>query len=172
VAHASAPFALFVGHYWGAGASHIIAAFGAISAIGALNCWVLIQGEVPLGMARAGLLPAWFARVSKRDVPVRVLVMSSSLATILILTTSSPTLGGVFEFVAILTTCATLWLYLASCVAGLVRRVAVPAALIGLPFALFAFWGAGWKAVALSLLLMLTAVPLYFLRPRLAEQAA
>jgi basic amino acid/polyamine antiporter, APA family len=166
VAHASAPFALFVGHYWGAGASHIIAAFGAISAIGALNCWVLIQGEVPLGMARAGLLPIWFARVSRRDVPVRVLMLSSSLATVLILTTSSPTLGGVFEFVAILTTCATLWLYLAACVAGLVRRVAVPAAVIGLPFALFAFWGAGWKACGLSLLLMLTAVPLYFLRPK------
>ena len=174
VAKSSAPFALFVGRFWGGAASHTIALFGAIAAIGALNGWVLIQGEVPLGMARAGLLPAWFAKVSSRDVPVRVLLVSSGLATVLILCTASPTLGGVFQFMAILASCATLWLYLAICIAALVRRIAMPAAAIGLVFSLFAFWGAGWQASGLSVVLMLTAIPLYFLRPRarLAEQPA
>lgn len=174
VAEAAAPFALFVGTFWGSAASNAIAAFAAIAAIGALNGWVLIQGEVPLGMARAGLLPAWFAKVSSRDVPVRVLLLSSTLATVLILTTSSPTLGGVFQALALLTTCTSLWLYLAACVAAIRRRVAVPVAAIGAMFSLFAFWGAGWQAAGLSVVLMLTAVPLYFLRPRaaLAEQSA
>lgn len=174
VAKSSAPFALFVGRFWGDGASHAIALFAAIAAIGALNGWVLIQGEVPLGMARAGLLPVWFAKVSARDVPVRVLLVSSALATVLILCTASPTLGGVFQFMAILASCATLWLYLAICVAALVRRVAMPTAAIGVAFSLFAFWGAGWEAAGLSVVLMLTAVPLYFLRPKagLAEQPA
>lgn len=166
VADSSAPFALFVGLFWGSAASGTIALFAAIAAIGALNGWVLIQGEVPLGMARAGLLPRWFAQVSKRDVPVRVLLLSSGLASVLILTTTSPTLGGVFQALALTTTCATLWLYLAVCVAALVRRIAVPAAAVGLAFGLFAFWGAGWQAAGLSLVLMLTAAPLYFLRPR------
>lgn len=164
VVASSAPFALFVGTYWGGAASGTIALFAAIAAIGALNCWVLIQGEVPLGMARAGLLPKWFARVSGRDVPVRVLVLSSGLASVLILTTSSPTLGGVFQAVALLTTCATLWLYLAVCIAALIRRIAVPAAAVGVAFSLFAFWGAGWQASGLSVVLMLTAAPLYWLR--------
>jgi len=174
VAKSSAPFALFVGQFWGSGASLLVALFAAIAAIGALNGWVLIQGEVPLGMARAGLLPAWFARVSRRDVPVRVLLVSSALATVLILCTTSPTLGGVFQFMAILASCATLWLYFAVCVAALVRRIAMPTAAIGLAFSLFAFWGAGWEAAGLSVVLMLTAIPLYFLRPRaaLAEQPA
>ena len=174
VAKSSAPFALFVGQFWGGAASHTIALFGAIAAIGALNGWVLIQGEVPLGMARAGLLPAWFAKVSSRDVPVRVLLVSSGLATVLILCTASPTLGGVFQVMAILASCATLWLYLAICIAALVRRIAMPAAAIGLVFSLFAFWGAGWQASGLSVVLMLTAFPLYFLRPKasLAEQPA
>jgi len=174
VARSSAPFALFVGQFWGAGAAQTIALFGAIAAIGALNGWVLIQGEVPLGMARAGLLPAWFAKVSSRDVPVRVLLVSSGLATVLILCTASPTLGGVFQFMAILASCATLWLYLAICGAALVRRVAIPTAAIGLIFSLFAFWGAGWQASGLSVVLMLTSIPLYFLRPRtkLAEKPA
>jgi len=125
-------------------------------------------------MARAGLLPGWFAKVSARDVPVRVLLLSSALGTVLLLFTASPTLGGVFQFMAILASCATLWLYLAICVAALVRRIAMPTAAIGLAFSLFAFWGAGWEAAGLSVVLMLTAIPLYFLRPRasLAEQPA
>jgi APA family basic amino acid/polyamine antiporter len=174
VATSTAPFALFVGQFWGAGASHAIALFGAIAAIGALNGWVLIQGEVPLGMARAGLLPAWFGRVSARDVPVGVLLLSSALASVLILMTASPTLGGVFQFMAIMATCATLWLYVAVCVAALRKRVAMPAAAVGLAFSLYAFVGAGREAFLLSFVLMLTALPLYLLRPRtgLAEQPA
>jgi APA family basic amino acid/polyamine antiporter len=171
VTASSAPFALFVGRFWGAGAAQAIAVFAAIAAIGALNGWVLIQGEVPLGMARAGLLPRWFGRVSPRDVPVGVLIVSSALASLLILTTASPTLGGVFQFMAIMATCASLWLYLAVCIAALRRRVAMPAAAIGLVFSLYAFVGAGGKAFLLSFVLMLTAVPLYFLRPRGARSA-
>ncbi len=174
VAASGAPFQLFVETYWGRGPALAVALFAAIAAIGALNCWVLIQGEVPLGMARAGLLPAWFARVTTRDVPVRVLVISSTLASLLVLSNASKSLGGVFEFAALLTTCASLWLYLAICVAALMRRVAMAAASIGLPFALFAFWGAGYEASGLSLLLMLTGIPVYLLRSRgaPAEQPA
>lgn len=174
VAASGAPFQLFVETYWGRGPALAVALFAAIAAIGALNCWVLIQGEVPLGMARAGLLPAWFARVTARDVPARVLVISSALASLLVLSNASKSLGGVFEFAALLTTCASLWLYLAICVAALMRRVAMAAASIGLPFALFAFWGAGYEASGLSLLLMLTGIPVYLLRSRSApaEQPA
>lgn len=161
-----APFQLFVGRFLGSGAGLVVAAFAAIAAIGALNCWVLIQGEVPLGMARAGLLPRWFGKVSARDVPVRMLAISSTAASLLVLFNASKSLAGVFEFAALLTTCASLWLYLAICVAALKCRVAVPAALIGVPFTLFAFWGAGWEATGLSIALMLVALPLYALRPR------
>ncbi len=166
VAQSPAPFALFFERYAMRGAATVIALFAAIAAIGALNCWVLLQGEVPLGMARAGLLPAWFGRVSRADVPVGVLLLSSGLASVLILSTSSPTMGGIFQFLALLTTCAALWFYLAICVAALKRGVAVPASLLGMAFALFAMWGAGWEATGLSVLLMLSAVPLYWMRPR------
>ncbi len=172
VATSPAPFELFVETFWGRGPGLSVAAFAAIAAIGALNGWVLIQGELPLGMARAGLLPAWFARVSARDVPVRVLIVSSTLASLLVLSHASGSLGGIFTFTMLLSTCATLWLYLAICVAALMRRVAVAAAAVGLAFTLVAFWGAGAAASGLSLLLMLTALPVYWLRGAPAEQAA
>ena len=174
VAASPAPFELFVATFWGRGPALSVALFAAVAAIGALNGWTLIQGEVPLGMARAGLLPRWFGQVSRRDVPVRVLLLSSALASALVLSNASKSLGGVFTFAALLSTCAALWLYAAICAAALVRRVAVPTAAIGLGFALFAFWGAGGEASGLSLVLMLTALPVYALRSRgaTAEQPA
>lgn len=161
-----APFALFVATFWGHGAAVGVALFAAIAAIGALNGWVLIQGEVPLGMARAGLLPRWFAAVSSRDVPVRVLVVSSTLASALVLFNASKSLAGVFSAAMLLSTCATLWLYVAVCAAALRQRVSVVTAAAGLAFTLLAFWGAGAEAAGLSLILMLTGVPMYWLRPR------
>ncbi len=168
-----APFELLVSTYWSAGPALAIAGFAAIAAIGALNGWVLIQGEVPLGMARAGLLPGWFGKVSARDVPVRVLLASSMLASLLVLSNASASLGNVFVFVATLATCSTLWLYAAIAVAAIKHRIAVPTAIVGLAFSVVAFVGAGEKAFALSFALMATAIPLYLLRPKriLAEQS-
>lgn len=168
--HAAAPFALFVETYVGHGPALAVALFAAIAAIGALNGWVLIQGEVPLGMARAGLLPAWFARVNARDVPVRVLLLSSTLASLLVYFNSSKTLGGVFQFVALLTASSNLWFYAAVCVAALVRRVAIVPAGLGLAFSIWALIGAGVGPSLLSLALMLTAIPAYFLRSRVPAQ--
>jgi APA family basic amino acid/polyamine antiporter len=125
-----------------------------------------MQGETPLGMARAGLLPRWFARVSGRDVPVPALILSSILASLLVLANASKSLAGVFEFAALLTTCSSLWLYLAITTAAIMRRQAVVISSLGLAFSLLAMWGAGWEASGLSLLLMLTGLPLYWLRGR------
>jgi APA family basic amino acid/polyamine antiporter len=137
----TAPFALFVETFWGRGAGLVVAAFAAISAIGALNCWVLVQGEVPL-------------------------------ASLLVLSTASRSLGKAFEFAALLTTSSALWLYLAICVAALVRRVAVPAAALGAPFTLWALWGAGVEASGWSLALMLTALPIYWWDRRAGDLGA
>lgn len=162
----SSPFALFFDTYVGHGSALIVSAFAAIAAIGALNAWVLMVGEVPLGMARAGLLPRWFGKVNQRDAPVRVLLLSSVLASLLVLANASKSLSGIFEFIALLTTCAALWLYIAICIASLLRGITVVPAALGLIFTLWAMWSAGLDASGLSLLLMLTAVPIYFLRFR------
>ncbi|TRW15087.1 APC family permease [Glacieibacterium frigidum] len=158
------PFALFVETFWGRGPALLVALFAAVAAIGALGCWVLLQSEVPLGMARAGLLPRWFGIVSARDVPVRVTLLSSVLASVLILAAGSDSLAGLYVFVGKLVTSTTLYLYLAICVAALIRRVAVIPAALGVPFTLWAMWGAGIEASGLGLLLTLTALPLYWMR--------
>nr|WP_277754273.1 amino acid permease [Sphingomonas glacialis] len=167
VANAQAPFALFVSTYWGAGAGLATAGFAAVAAIGALNGWTLVQGEVPLGMARAGLLPRWIGRTNARDVPVAILLVSSTLASLLILSNATRSLGGLLDFMLRLTSAATIWLYVGACLTALVMRVAPIAAALGLAFAAWAMVGAGFEAIGLSLALMLPALPFYFLRNRL-----
>ncbi|MDB5714120.1 MAG: amino acid permease [Sphingomonadales bacterium] len=164
VANSPAPFATFVETFLGHWPAVAVTLFAAIAAIGALNGWVLIQGEIPRGMAVEGLLPAWFGRTDCRDVPVGVLILSSALASALVMTNAAKSLSGIFEFMVLLTTASSLWFYFAACVAALRLRIAIPAAVLGLIFSVWAMWGAGIVASGLSLLLMLTVLPLYWMR--------
>lgn len=166
VAASDAPIALFVAQFWGTGASLMVAAFAAISAIGCLNGWVLMQGEVPLGMARAGLLPRFLAKTSGRDVPTLAVLISSLLASVLILSGAIPGLTGMLTFMLQLTTAATVWLYFGACLAALKLGLVRGAALIGLAAASWVLWGSGLEPLGLSVILMLTAVPLYFFAVR------
>jgi len=161
-----APVALFVGEFWGGAAGAVIAAFAMISALGCLNGYVLVLGEVPLGMARAGLLPRWMGHTSRRDVPVGAIVLAGVLASILILSNSTRSLSGLMTFMLNLAAAATIWLYLGVCAAALVLKVTRVAAAIGLAFAAWTLLGCGWQAVGWSVVLMLTAIPLFFIARR------
>lgn len=166
VAASNAPIALFVETFWGRGAGLAIAAFASIAAIGCLNGWTLMQGEVPLGMARSGLVPAFLSQTSLRDVPTTAILISSVVASLLVLSSAIPGFKSVLTFMLQLTTAATVWLYVGACAAAIALRVVRPAAIAGLAFSAWVLWGAGTEALLLSIGLMLTAVPLYWLRPR------
>lgn len=162
VAHADAPFQVFVARYWAVGPALTIALFAAISTIGTLNGWVLLQGEMPLAMARRGLLPAWFGKTRANGTPTRALLVSSTLASLFVLVNSSRSMGDLFAYMALLSTSATLWLYLACAAAALRLRVAIPVAAIGAVYALWTLWGAGIDVSGLSILLMIAGLPLYW----------
>jgi APA family basic amino acid/polyamine antiporter len=83
-------------------------------------------------------------------------------------------MGGLFTFMALLSTSASLWLYLAIALAAVKHRIARPLALLGTAYALWAIWGAGIDVSMLSLALMASGLPLYLLARRSAppKQAA
>jgi APA family basic amino acid/polyamine antiporter len=172
VAASDAPIAMFVETFWGRGASLAIAAFAAIAAIGCLNGWVLMQGEIPLGMARSGLTPAVLARTNGRDVPTFAILISSVVASFLALSGAVPGLSGALTFMLQLTTAATVWFYFGACAAAFALGVARPLAVVGMLFSAWVLYGSGMEALLLTIVLMFTAIPLYWLRPRLAEQTA
>lgn len=160
-ATSDAPFADFVAHYWSPGPAYFIGLFAAISAIGALNGWILLQGELPLSMARSGMLPRWLGVTDAKGTPVRALVVASILGSLLLLFNSLRSMSDLFTFMALLSTSAALWLYLACTASALRLRLTLPVATIGLGYALWTLWGAGWEASGLSLALMLSGLPVY-----------
>lgn len=167
IASAPAPVALFVETFFGRGAGLAVAAFAVIATVGCLNGWVLIQGELPLGMARAGLLPHWMTVTNRHDVSTRLLALGSVCASVLILSSAagSDGLGGLLDFMLNLTAATSLLLYAGACLTALRIGTTRIAALLGLVFCLWAMWGSG-KAALLAIALMLTAIPLYWLRPK------
>jgi basic amino acid/polyamine antiporter, APA family len=162
VAGSAAPFAVFVETYWAREPALFIAGFVAVSAIGALNGWTLMQAELPASMARQGLLPHWFAGENAHGTPANALILSSLITTGFVLANSSKSTGDLFTFMATLSTSAALWLYLACAGVALKLRVSVPVAGLGMVYSLWTLWGAGVAISAMSLLLMAMGLPLYW----------
>lgn len=162
VAASNAPFELFVATFWSPRPASLVALFAAISAIGAVNGWTLVQGEVPLEMAKRRMMPAWFGKTRDNGVPVNGLLTATVFGSMLIFANSRQSMGGLFTFMALLTTSVTLWLYLACAAVALRRGIAIPYALLGLAFGFWSLWGAGPLASGLSIVLMVSGLPLYW----------
>ena len=113
-----APFALFFAELMSPAIGSLVAIFAAIAALGALNGFTLLQGELPLSLARFGLFPAWFARENRNETPYRAHILSSILATVLVLLNYSRGLVGLFQFMVLVTTSVTIIFYLAGALAG------------------------------------------------------
>jgi basic amino acid/polyamine antiporter, APA family len=97
---------------------------------------------------------------------VRMLIVSSVLAIALVLANASKSTASLFTWLALLSTSATLWLYLAVALAAIRRGVVRWVAAVGAVYALWTLWGAGIGASGLSLILMASVLPFFFIRKR------
>jgi APA family basic amino acid/polyamine antiporter len=170
--HSNAPFADFIGAHWGAGAASLVAIFAAISTLGALNGWVLLQGELPRAMAADGVFPRWLAAVSKAGTPVRAQLVSSGIISLLLVGNQGLSIIGLIGFMALLSTIATLVAYLACSVAALKLQaegrlprspLLVAACILGFLYSGWAVYGAGLKPLILGIALILVGLPVYLI---------
>ena len=175
LAVSTSPFADAAGEVFGGGWDKAIAAVALVSTFGALNGWILLQGRVPLAAAEDGMFPAAFARVhGERRTPVFGLVVSSALASGLLLLNYTKGLVGAFEFVILLATLTALVPYAFSAAAQawlwlvepesfqakhLVRDTIV--AVLAFAYSLWAIAGAGDDIVTKGFLLLLGGIPVY-----------
>jgi len=166
IAQSGAPMADFIGQHWGASAAAFIALFAAIAAFGTLNGWMLMQGELPWAMARGGVFPAWFAKLSRWGTPARAHVAASLLLTIVLLLNQSRSMTNLFGFLILLATSASLVAYLASSLAAIrlkTGRKAMPIFALAALFSLWAIWGAGYEAMLWGAVLLVSGIPVYFI---------
>jgi APA family basic amino acid/polyamine antiporter len=171
VAGSNAPFAFFFSTLISPEIGALVALFAAIAALGALNGFTLLQGELLLGPARNGLFPAWFAAENRFESPYRMHLLSSGLASLLVLVNYTRGLAGLFQFMVLVTTSTTIIFYLAGTLAGmkLVRKGRIGTsrgfttiAVAGLFYSLWAFYGAGIEAGLWSLAMTAVGIPIYF----------
>lgn len=173
----TAPFADAAVILWGEGAQYLIAVAAIISVFGALNGWILIQGQMPEAIARDGFFPAIFAKKNKHGMPALGITISSVLATILIIMNYSGGLLKVFEFMILVSTVSTLIPYVFCSISYvfIVKKEQADSSLnIGIIllasmtflFSLFALIGSGFESVYWGLILLMMGVPFYLLIKR------
>ena len=88
-----APFSDAARVLWGQWGATAISVAVILSAIGALNGWTLLMGQVPMAAAGDRLFPSLFGQLSRRGVPAAGIVISAVFATVLVLTQRSGSSG-------------------------------------------------------------------------------
>jgi APA family basic amino acid/polyamine antiporter len=172
--HSVTPFADAAVAVWGSGARYWMGAGAVLAAFGALNGWILVQGQVPMAIARDRLFPAVFAKENKRGTPALGIFISSGLVSVFMVMNFTKGLVEQFQFMLLLATLTSLIPYVlvaAAYVLLVIRRkevmtrgdwvrVLVPAVMAFL-FSLLAIIGAGETVVFWGLVLLLAGIPLY-----------
>lgn len=163
----AAPMADAAAALWGPWARIAVGAAAAVSVLGALNGWVLLQAQVPLAAAADGLFPHFFARLDRRGTPWLGLLLSSGLATLVAAANYTGSLVQLFTFAILLSTASALLPYAFSVAAWLRQSRGAGAvwqavALGALLYALWALFGTGRVALAWGAGLVLAGLPLYF----------
>ena len=186
LAGSNAPFADAASAMWGSWAGKAVGAGAVVSCFGALNGWLLLQGQIPLAAARDGLFPKKFAVVSKYDTPAFGLVFSSILASLLLMMNYDQDLVSQFTFIILLATLNTLVPYVFCSLSEIMmalksgKRDESDESFVGLAvlsvlaftYALWAIAGAGQEIVYWGFLLLMTGVPVYVWIQRNRTRAA
>ncbi len=172
LANSTAPFADAARVMGGNWLGIVVGVGAAISAFGALNGWILVVSQLPLAVARDGLFPSPFARLSSRGVPVTGMVIAGVMSSLLIILnySQSDTLVEVFSKTLVLSTLATLIPYtfcsLAVFIPGGRRAKTMGAgtatiAILAFVYSLVCIYGAGQETVFLGFLLITVGIPVY-----------
>ncbi len=171
LARSNAPFADAAAQMFGSAAGYIIAFAGVAACVGALNGWILLQGQMPLAAALDQLFPAMFRARSANGTPVRGIVVSSVLISILLLMNYTEGFVEKFTFVILLATLATLVPYLLSALAQikfLIRekkggQVAGPmlVAALALAYSAWAVIGLGGYTIFWGVVCIATGIPVF-----------
>jgi APA family basic amino acid/polyamine antiporter len=174
IANSPAPFAeageVIGGKYVG----YFVSAGAAISAIGALNGWILITSYMPMSMAKDRLFPKIFTTKNKKGSPIFSLIFGSILTSIVMVMNFSQGLVSRFEYLILLTTLSTLVPYLFVSASYIFFHIqnkylkieifkSASLGLIGLIYSVWAIFGSGTESIYYGTILLLIGIPFYFI---------
>lgn len=167
------PFADAAVIIWGQGAKYWVSAGVAISAFGALNGYILIQGQMPYAVAKDELFPKIFTRKNKQGVPVYGIVISSIFVSLFMAMNYTKGLVEQFQFLILLTTstilipyvfCTASYLLMRLRVKDIAKNMITSAIVLAALTFLFCIWimlGLGYETVFWGFVLTMSSVPIY-----------
>jgi amino acid transporter len=176
--HSVAPFSDAARAMWGNWGGVAISVAVILSALGALNGWTLLMGQVPMAAARDDLFPPAFQRLSPRGVPALGIVISAILATLLVLSqiAGPPGFKAFYDLVVGISTMAAVIPYAFCALAtGLVAAYVAkggpvprlgPIEVIAFVFSVFTLYGCGAKAVLFGTIMLVLGIPVYVWQQR------
>jgi APA family basic amino acid/polyamine antiporter len=164
----TAPFADGARRLFGESGARLVALGAAISALGCLNGWVLMAGQIPMAAAADQLFPRVLGQLSSRGTTAFPMVAAGFLASSLVAMNYSRGLVALYTFIILLCTLNTLVPYVfCSLAMWLMPGKEVPSgsmALVGVMafvYSMFAIFGAGAETVLYGFLLLLAGLPVY-----------
>jgi len=180
LAASPAPFADAARVMWGGWAYPLVVVGTVISCFGAINGFILLQGQVPRAMAKDNLFPPRFAALSIHGVPAFGCVVSSVLVTLLLAfnyageAAESAGFIEIYNRIILLATFVTLVPYAFCAMAQFIlsRRAASPSrrgrevgakatAIIAFLFSVLLIYGAGPETALFGFIMLLLGIPLY-----------
>ncbi|MCK5341887.1 MAG: amino acid permease [Candidatus Heimdallarchaeota archaeon] len=175
LAESNAPFADAASLFWGEAAKYIVAAGAVISTLGALNGWILIQGQIPMAAAHDKLFPKIFGKTNNNGSPIAGIIISSLLVSFLMVLNYSKGLVEAFTFMIMLSTLSVIIPYLFSTASfaimmfekkekGMTRKLIT--ALLAFCFSIWIIIGSGHEVVFWGFLLLMAGIPFYVLLKR------
>lgn len=155
-------------------AGYFVAAGAAIAALGCLNGWILMSGQLPMATAKDNMFPKVFKRENKNGAPYLGLVIGSVLTSVVLLMNYTKGLVDQFTFIANLVVFTALVPYLFVAAAYIIVLIEKKLhfnnafktfilGTLGATYSIWAIFGAGSDTVFYGFLLLLAGIPFYVL---------
>lgn len=169
LSESQAPFADAAASIWGEEARYLVAGGAVISTFGALNGWILVQGQMPMAAARNELFPKIFAKENKNGTPALGIMISSVLVSVLTMMNFSNSLADTYKFAILMGTLTCLVAYLFSIVAFFIMDSRQPGirwgkmlvATLAFIYSMWAVIGSGEEIVYWGFILLMSGLPFY-----------
>lgn len=168
--NSNAPFADAAALFWGNSAKYIVAGGGVVATLGALNGWILIQGQIPMAAAKDHLFPTFFGKTNQHNSPIQGIILSSCLASLVMGFNFSDSLVKAFSFMMNLSTLSVLTPYLLSAISLIILLKTKPGnhlckmltACLAIAFCIWVIFGSGTDVLIWGFLLLIVGIPFYF----------
>ena len=165
--NSEAPFADAATLIWNGNARYWVALGAIISTFGALNGWLLMQGQIPMSAARDKMFPHSFGIINSHGSPALGIGMSSIIVSIIMMLNFSKGLVQAFNFIILLSTLTVLVPYLFSSATHILisyqkgKKWFWLTGTLAFVFSIWAVIGSGSEVVLWGFIMLMLGLPVY-----------